>query len=170
LLLTPEQIRDRVRELGEEITETYRQSEPVMVVVMQGAIIFFADLVREIKLPTISDAICVSSYLKGTTASQEPQLLLPPQHDWRDRDVIFVEAIVDTGKTAALLSALSRDRMARTARLCALLDKPSRRVRDVVPDYVGFTIPDLFVVGYGLDYKGQYRNLPGIDTLTVEAT
>ena len=168
LLLSPDQIADRVAALGSEISADYRDEQPILVGVMLGAGVFFADLIRKIELDIVCDLVSVSSYRNTTTAAHDPDLLMGPREDWCGRHLLFVEAIVDTGKTARMLLQMARDRHAASARMCTLLDKPSRRLCEVGPDYTGFTIPDTFVVGYGLDYCGMGRNRPGIETIPAD--
>jgi hypoxanthine phosphoribosyltransferase len=170
ILFTPEQIRQRVYEMGGQISREYAGLQPVMVAVAQGALVFHADLIRclDPALDPLCDIVSVSSYVCGVTPTTEPRLLLEPGLNWEGRNIIFVESIVDTGKTARLLRDLACAGGACSARICAFLDKPSRRICHIDADYVGFTVPDLFVVGYGLDYGGKYRNLPYIKVLSPE--
>lgn len=158
-------IQRRVEALGAEITRDYGDKDLVLVTAMQGAMFFFADLARQIKLSLICDVVWVTSYEGGTTSSGTIRTLLAPGEEWRDRDVLFIEDIVDTGRTGAHLMQLARERRARTARLCTLLDKPSRRVLDFYADYVGFGLSNRFVIGYGLDWNGRGRNLDFIGAI-----
>ena len=166
ILFTAVQIEDRVRQLGEELTKDFAGETPIFVAVMQGAVIFFADLIRHVQLDLLCDFVSVSSYGDEMQPAGDPLLLHGPRHDWRGRAVVFVEAVVDTGSTARLLYALAEERSAQSVTICALLDKPSRRSFPLRVDYKGFTAPDVFVVGYGLDYAGRMRNLPEIGLMT----
>ncbi|HHY38378.1 MAG TPA: hypoxanthine phosphoribosyltransferase [Clostridia bacterium] len=161
-LISPEALEERVWALGRQITNDYRQKRPVFVGVLQGSFMFMADLARAVEVPIETDFMAVSSYGKGTESNGRVVITKDLGGSIRDRDVLLVEDIVDTGCTLAyLLEHLSRKRP-RSLKVCALLDKPSRRKVHVEIDYVGFTIPDVFVVGYGLDFGGLYRNLHGI--------
>ncbi len=167
ILLRADQIAQRVRELGRELTADYRGKDPIFVAVLQGAVVFFADLIREVELELVCDLVSVSSYAGSKQPAGEPQLLLQPREDWKGRHIVFVEAIVDTGMTARLLNHIAVERHAESARLCTLLDKPSRRRINARCDYVGFTVEDQFVVGYGLDYEGRHRNLAHIEVIST---
>jgi hypoxanthine phosphoribosyltransferase len=158
----PEEIALRVRQLGAEITRDYADSPLVMVSVLKGSFLFAADLIRAIALPLRVEFLGVQSYGSGTTTTGAVQILQDLAHPIENEDVLIVEDIVDTGLTLAYILSLLRARRARSVRICALLDKPSRRRVEVPVDYVGFVIPDKFVVGYGLDYAEQYRNLPAL--------
>lgn len=161
-LISPEALEERVMALGSQITHDYRQKRPVFVGVLQGSFMFMADLARAVEVPIETDFMAVSSYGKGTESNGQVVITKDLGGCIRDRDVLLVEDIVDTGCTLAyLLEHLSRQRP-KSLKVCALLDKPSRRKVRVEIDYVGFTIPDVFVVGYGLDFSGLYRNLRGI--------
>ncbi|BAI80498.1 hypoxanthine phosphoribosyltransferase [Deferribacter desulfuricans SSM1] len=161
-----EQIADKVKELGEKITSDYAGEELFLVGVLKGSWIFMADLVRYIDLPLEVSFISVSSYVGQTTKSSGVvRLLCDIDKPLNDRNVILVEDIVDTGLTLSYLKKLLEVRNPKSFKICALLDKPERRISDISADYVGFTIPDEFVVGYGLDYNGYFRNLPDISIL-----
>ena len=165
ILLTADRIRQRIAELGGEITRDYAGRRPVLVGVLNGAVVFLADLMREIDLPLEMYMMAASSY-KGTESTGSVEITKPLDADISGRDVILVEDIVDTGITLQrLLSDLQAESPA-SLEVCALLNKPSRRVADIpTPRYIAFDIPDEFVVGYGLDYNQQYRNLPHIAVL-----
>jgi hypoxanthine phosphoribosyltransferase len=158
----PEEIAARVRELGAQITRDYTDHPLVMVSVLKGSFLFAADLVRAIALPLRVEFLGVQSYGSGTTTTGAVQILQDLAHPIENEDVLIVEDIVDTGLTLAYILSLLRARRARSVRICTLLDKPSRRRVEVPVDYVGFVIPDKFVVGYGLDCAEQYRNLPAL--------
>jgi hypoxanthine phosphoribosyltransferase len=169
VLISREELRQRVAELGREISETYRGREVVAVGVLKGAIIFLSDLVREIdpEVRVKLDFIAVSSYGASTQSSGIVKILKDLDTDVKDREVLLVEDIVDSGLTLSYLASLLESRKIKGLRICSLLDKPERRQAQVRIDYRGFSIPDEFVVGYGLDYAGAWRNLPDIRTVRV---
>jgi hypoxanthine phosphoribosyltransferase len=161
ILLSAEQIEKRVRELALEISHDFPDDVHV-VAVLKGAFVFLSDLVRHMPGRVSLDFIAVSSYAKGTTSSGEVRLLKDLDTTLDGRHVVIVEDIVDTGITLTYLQDILRARNPRTLRTACLLSKPSRRQVDVKVEYIGFTIEDRFVVGYGLDFAEQYRNLPYI--------
>jgi len=161
ILLSQEQIQKRVAEMAAEIRRDYPETVH-MVAVLKGAFVFLSDLVRHMSGRVSLDFMAVSSYAKGTTSSGEVRLLKDLDTTLDGRDVIIVEDIVDTGLTLTYLQDILRARGPRSLRTACLLSKPSRRQIDVKVEYIGFTIEDRFVVGYGLDYAEQYRNLPYI--------
>jgi hypoxanthine phosphoribosyltransferase len=166
ILLTADQIQDRVRDLGREIVRDYPEPADLhLICVLKGAFMFLADLVRAIDRTVTFDFMAVSSYAKGTTSSGEVRLVKDLDTGLQGRNVIIVEDIVDTGLTLSYLQEILRARSPRSLRTACLLNKPSRRVVDVKVDYIGFTIEDRFVVGYGLDWAEKYRNLPAIGVL-----
>lgn len=160
VLLTEDEIQRRVREMGHEITRDYEGRDLVMVGVLKGAVIFLADLCRHVHLPASLDFLGLSSYGDSTTSSGVVQITQDLSQPIVDRDVLVVEDIVDTGLTLHFLIENFRVRKPRSVRVCTLLHKPSNTIRDVPLDYVGFTIENRFVVGYGLDYEQRFRNLP----------
>jgi hypoxanthine phosphoribosyltransferase len=165
ILLTSDQIQRRVAELAAEM----RRDSPEglhLVAVLKGAFIFLADLVRYLDGPVTLDFIAVSSYAKGTTSSGEVRMLKDLDYALAGKNVIIVEDIVDTGLTLTYLQDILRARGPRSLRTACLLNKPSRRKVDVKVEYVGFTIEDKFVVGYGLDFAESHRNLPHIAILS----
>lgn len=165
-LITQEQMRARIRELGKEITATYRQKDLVMVGVLKGAFTFFADLVRAVRLPLHVDFLVVRSQpVKKSGKSGTVKRVSDLSDDIKGRDVLLVEDIVDSGLTVQYLTRLLAKRHPRSLAICTLLSKPSRRQVDVDLRFVGFEIPDHYVVGYGLDYHQQYRNLPYLAVL-----
>ena len=167
ILVTKEEIAQKVRELGKRITEDYAGKEPVLVCILKGAVIFFSDLIREIDLPLSADFMAISSYGSATKTSGVVRVLKDLDKDILGKDVIIVEDIVDTGVTLNYLKSMLAHRGAASIRIAALLDKTARRtVKDLKVDYVCFDIPDAFVVGYGLDYDQTYRNLPDIGVLS----
>ena len=168
ILLSKEQIHQKVRELGSEITQTYRGKNPLMVCVLKGSIVFFADLIREIDTPVEVETMTASSYGAATVSSGVVSVVSKLDEKIRDRDVILVEDIIDSGRTIAFIKEDMLKKGVRSLKVCSLLDKPSRRVADIRPDYVGFIVPDEFVVGYGLDFDQKYRNFPEIGVLKPE--
>ena len=159
ILLTQETIAKRVKELGEEITRDYQDKKPVVICMLKGAVYFFADLTKNIKLPLMLDFARLSSYRSGTTSGQM-ELIYDITAKIEGRDVILVEDIVDSGKTLAYFIELLKKRNPASVKICAFLDKKERREVDIKVDYVGFDIPCGFVIGYGLDYAEQYREFP----------
>ena len=170
LLLTKEQIAARVREMGEEITRDYdgMEGELVLVGILKGAIVFFADLIREIDLPLSMDFMAISSYGSATKSSGVVRILKDLDKDIVGKHVLVVEDIIDSGLTLSFLKDNLLSRGAASLKICTLLDMPERRRVDLHVDYAGFQIPDEFVVGYGLDYAETYRNLPDIGVLRPE--
>jgi hypoxanthine phosphoribosyltransferase len=164
ILLDAEQIRARVAEMAAEIRRDYPDGLHI-IAVLKGAFMFLSDLVRNMNGTVSMDFMAVSSYAKGTTSSGEVRLLKDLDTTLDGRHVVIVEDIVDTGLTLLYLQEILRARGPRSLRTACLLSKPSRRQVDVKVDYIGFTIEDRFVVGYGLDYAEQYRNLPHIAVL-----
>ena len=170
VLLTAEQVRDRVRELAAEINTSYPAGrDPHLVSVLKGGFIFLADLVRALDRPVTIDFVAVASYGTGTRSSGVVKLTSDLKNGITDRDVLIVEDIVDSGQTLAWLLDTFRARHPRSLRTVSLLDKRSRRTVDVGIEHVGFTIDDRFVVGYGLDYAEQFRHLPYVAVLHQSA-
>ncbi len=169
VLITRDQIGDRVAELAAQITADYAGQSVVLVGVLKGAAIFLSDLARQIQLDTTFDFISVSSYGSGKQSSGEVRLYKDVDQSMSDKNIILVEDILDTGLTLQFLRRLFLNRAPRSLKIAALLDKKSRRSVPVDGDYVGFVIPDEFVVGYGLDYNERYRNLPDVCILPPEA-
>lgn len=159
-LLTEEQIRTRVREMGARLASDYAGKDLVLVGLLNGVFPFFADLVRAMELDFEVSFMQVASYGGGTESTGEVHILKDLDHSIQGRHALVVEDIVDTGLTLHKVRNLLLDREPSSLRICTLLDKPSRRRIEVPVDYVGFTIEDHFVVGYGLDYNGKLRNLP----------
>jgi len=167
ILVTKEEIAERVRALGQKITEDYAGKAPVIICILKGASIFFSDLIREIELPVTTDFMAISSYGSATKTTGVVRVLKDLDRDILGKDVIIVEDIVDSGITLSYLRKILLQRGAASLRIATLLDKPARRkVQDLQVDYVCFDIPDAFVVGYGLDYDQVYRNLPDIGVLS----
>ena len=165
VLFSEEQLKHRVREIAQQITADYQGKEIMLISVLRGSFVFMADLCRAIDLPCTLDFMAVSSYGKGTKSSGQVQITKDLSEDISDRHIIVVEDILDSGNTLSYLLKILENRHPASIRLCTLLDKPDRRVKPVEVHYSGFTIPDAFVVGYGLDYAEKYRNLPYIGIL-----
>lgn len=159
ILLTEEQISRRVKELGAQITADYAGKEPVIICMLKGAVYFFADLIKSVKTPIMIDFARLSSYKNGTVGG-EMELISNITAEIKDRDVLIVEDIVDSGKTLSYFINLLKNRQPRSVKICAFLDKKERREVDITSDYVGFDIPCGFVIGYGLDYAEKFRELP----------
>lgn len=167
ILLTEEQIRQRVQELGAQIAADYDGKDPIVVGILRGCFIFMADVVRAMPIPLTLEFLAVSSYGAGTT-SGEVCLTRDFPMPIEGRHVIIMEDILDSGRTLDYVMRILRQRNPASVEICAFLDKPSRRVNDVKARYVGYEVPDAFVVGYGLDYADRYRNLPYIGVLKPE--
>ncbi len=170
VLISRQRIDERVREMGRELVEVYRDSDALTIVaVLSGAVIFLADLIREIPLKSRIALITVSSYAGATTESRGARITQQLQADLAGKDVLIVDDILDTGNTLRLVQAEIRRRGPATLRTCVLLRKPGKAPPDVVADFAGFDIDDVFVVGYGLDYNDFYRNYPHIGVLRNES-
>jgi hypoxanthine phosphoribosyltransferase len=165
VLLSGEQLQARIRELGREVAADYVDRDPVLVSVLKGSIIFLADLIREMEIPLSLDLMEVSSYGASTESSGQVRILKDLSKPIEGRHVIVVEDIIDTGLTLNYLLKYLADKNPASIRIVCLLDKPARRLAEIPIDYRGFTIPDRFVIGYGLDYDERYRNLPYIGVL-----
>ena len=161
-LITEKDIRSKVKELGRQISRDYETKSVFVIGVLKGSFVFLADLIRELDIPAEVSFISLSSYAEGTTTSGSVRLLRGIDEQLEGRDLLIVEDIVDSGHTVAYLVEALGLRNPNSVRICALLDKPARRVLSVRTDYYGFEIGDEFVVGYGLDYAGKYRNLKSI--------
>lgn len=170
VLLTEEQIQNRVKELGAQIAEEYKDLNPVMICILKGSIMFFADLVRATPIRLTLDFMAVSSYGRATKSSGEVEIRKDLSGSIEHRHAIIVEDIVDSGYTLSYLTRILSARGAKSIKICTLLDKPAGRAPGITlkTDYAGFEIPDGFVVGYGLDYDEAYRNLPYIGILKPE--
>ncbi|MDN4593490.1 hypoxanthine phosphoribosyltransferase [Polycladomyces subterraneus] len=165
ILYTEEQIKTKVKELGCRLSEDYKDLNPLCICVLKGAAPFMTDLVRSMDIPLEMDFMAVSSYGASTKSSGVVRIIKDLDASVEGRHVIIVEDIIDSGLTLSHLIDLLRHRNAASIKVVTLLDKPGRRTVDLKPDYCGFTIPDAFVVGYGLDYAEKYRNLPYIGIL-----
>lgn len=168
LLITREQIAKRVKEMGAEITRDFEGKDLTVICILKGAVVFFVDLIREIDLPMSMDFMAISSYGSATKSSGVVRILKDLDKPINGKDVLIVEDIVDSGMTLSFLKENLLSRGAASLHIITLLDKPERRRVPLEVDYFGFTIPDEFVVGYGLDYAEKYRNLPDIGVLRPE--
>ncbi len=168
VLFTSEQIQTRVRELAGQIQQEYDDKFPVVVCVLKGAFMFMSDLVKEVGIAMEVDFMSISSYGSSTKSSGVVKILKDLDISVEGRNVIIVEDIIDTGLTLSYLIDVLERRNARSIKVCALIDKKSRRAVGFEADYVGFSIPDQFIVGYGLDYSEKHRNLPYIGVLKPE--
>ena len=165
ILFSEEQLKARVREIAGQIDRDFAGKEPMLISVLRGSFIFMADLMRSITLPCTVDFMAVSSYGAGTTSSGQVKITKDLSESIEGRDIIVVEDILDSGNTLSYLLQILQARHPASMKLCTLLDKPDRRIKPVHVDYSGFSIPDKFVVGYGLDFAEKYRNLPYIGVL-----
>jgi len=168
VLLTEEQIRQRARELGQQISTDYKGQDLLLVCVLKGAITFLADLMREITIPHAIDFMAISSYGASTESSGVVRILKDLDSNIEGRNVLIVEDIIDTGRTLSYITRNLRTRRPKSLRICTLLSKPSRREIEIPLHYVGFEIPNKFVIGYGLDFAEIYRSLPYIGVLKQE--
>lgn len=168
VLLSEEQIQTRVRELAAAISKDYEGETVTLVCILKGAVVFLSDLMRALEIPARLDFMAISSYGSSAKSSGVVQILKDLDHPIEGEHVIIVEDIIDTGLSLQYLTENLRTRKPASLRVCVLLDKPDRRRVDVAVDYVGFSIPDEFVVGYGLDYAEQYRQLPYVGALRLE--
>ena len=168
VLLSAEELAKRVAEIGAEITADYAGKEILMIGVLRGAVLFMADLARAIKVPVAIDFMAVSSYGAGTSSSGVVRILKDLDEDIAGKHVLVVEDIIDSGLTLSYLLGNLESRKPASIKLCTLLNKPERRKVKVDIDYNGFDVPDYFVIGYGLDYREKYRNLPFIGILKPE--
>ncbi len=168
ILITGEQIREKTAELARQITADYEGKDPLLVCILKGGLMFLADLIRQIRLPVEIDFMAVSSYGDATESSGVVRILMDLETNIQGRHVLLVEDIIDTGRTLNYIIHNLRTRGPASLKICALLNKPARRELNIPVEYVGFDIPDRFVVGYGLDYGEIYRNLPFVGVLKPE--
>ena len=168
VLLSEEELRTRVSELGAQLSRDYEGKNLLMVSVLKGSVVFMADLMRAISQPAEIDFMVVSSYGSGVKSSGVVKIVKDLDINLQGKDILIVEDILDSGMTLDYIKGMLQDRNPASIRICTLLDKPARRKADLQADYVGFTVPDEFVVGYGLDYDERYRNLPYIGVLKPE--
>ena len=169
VLVSEEQLKAKVAELGAQISKDYKGKNLVLVSILKGSVVFMADLMRAISIPCNIDFMVVSSYGgSNTTTSGLVKIIKDLDGDLSGKDVLIVEDILDTGVTLSNLVPMLKMRNPSSVKICTILDKPSRRKADIAPDYEGFQVPDEFVVGYGLDYDEKYRNLPYVGVLKPE--
>lgn len=162
VLISEAEVDAKIQELGERISEEYAGKSVHLVCILKGSVMFMSELAKRITVPVTMDFMSVSSYGDGTKSSGIVRIVKDLDETLEDKDVIVIEDIVDSGRTLFYLREILEKRNPNSLKICTLLDKPDRRVRDVKVEYTGFEIPDEFVVGYGLDYAQQYRNLPYI--------
>jgi len=164
-LFTEEDIQTRIKELGKELSEDYKDKFPVLIGVLRGAVLFYADLVKELDIHLEMNFLAISSYGSGTESTGEVRIQYDMQESIKGRHVLVIEDIIDSGRTISHLKEILYARHPESIKVCSLLDKPSRREVKAEGDYIGFVVPNEFVVGYGLDYAGKYRNLNYIGVL-----
>lgn len=169
VLLTEQEVDERIQKLGEQISKDYEGKQVHLICILKGGSMFLCELAKRITLPVSLDFMSVSSYGKDMTSSGVVRIVKDLDDPIKDKHVIVVEDIVDSGRTLSYLLEMLGKRGPASIAICTLLDKPDRRVTDVKVDYTGFQIPDEFVVGYGLDYDQRYRNLPYIGIVRVDA-
>lgn len=168
ILITQEQIQEKTQELGKILTKDYEGKTPLVVGILKGAVPFMADIIRACDMPMEIDFMDVSSYGRETYSSGEVKILKDLDTNVAGRDILIVEDIIDTGLTLSYLVDLFKYRQAKSVKIVTLLDKPSGRTKAITADYIGFKVPGEFVVGYGLDYIEEYRNLPYVGILKPE--
>lgn len=168
ILLSEEEINKRIKELGAEITEDYRGKDLIIIGILKGAVVFMSELCKRIDLPIDMDFMSVSSYGKSSKSTGEVKIIKDLDRSVAEKDVLIVEDIIDTGNTLAYLTDNLEKRGANSVKIVTMLDKPIRRNIKVKVDYLGFEVPNDFVVGYGLDYAEMYRNLPYVGALKEE--
>ncbi|HIX77440.1 MAG TPA: hypoxanthine phosphoribosyltransferase [Candidatus Fusicatenibacter merdavium] len=168
VLLSEEEVDKRIQEIGEQISRDYEGKEVHLICVLKGGVFFMCELAKRIRVPVSLDFMSVSSYGDETSSSGVVRIVKDLDQPLEGKDVLIVEDIIDSGRTLYYLMDILQKRNPRSLRLCTLLDKPERRVKDVKVDYTCFNIPDEFVVGYGLDYAQKYRNLPYIGVVEFE--
>ena len=168
VLISKEDIKKRIKELGEEITKDLQGEEVIVVGVLKGCVVFLSDLIRELDIKVDLDFMICSSYGSDTESSGNVKIIKDINVDVKNKVVLVVEDIIDSGRTMANLKEIFKVRKCKDFKICTLLDKKDRRAVDIEADYIGFNVPNEFVVGYGLDYAGKYRNLPEIGVLKSE--
>lgn len=169
VLLSEEQIRARIQELGQQLTADYREKNPIFVGILKGVVVFFADMIRAVPIDCQIDFMAVSSYGGSTESTGTIRVKKDLSADIEGRHVVILEDILDTGLTLRHTVDYLMTKRPASLKICTLLDKPDRRKAEIQADYIGFTVPNLFVVGYGLDFDERYRNLPYIGVLKPEA-
>lgn len=165
VLISEEELSAKVKELGKQISEDYKDKNLTLVSILKGSVVFMADLMRSITIPCFIDFMSVSSYGSGIKTSGAVKIIKDLDIDLSNRDLLIVEDILDSGMTLNYITKILEQRGTRSIKICTLLDKPARRAVDLKADYSGFCVPDEFVVGYGLDYDEVYRNLPYVGIL-----
>ncbi len=168
ILLSEKDIKKEVKKMGKAISKDYADKNLYLVAVLKGSVVLMADLMRAISIPVTIDFMSVSSYGGGTKTSGVVKIIKDLDHDLTGKDVLIVEDILDSGLTLSYLTKILKDRNVSSLKIATLLDKPERRQADITPDYCCFTVPDEFVVGYGLDFNQKYRNLPYVGILKPE--
>lgn len=168
VLVSEEDITSKVKELGKQITEDYKDKDLMLIGILKGAVIFMSELAQNIDLPVQMDFMAVSSYGKSSVSTGEVKIVKDLDFSVEGRNLLIIEDIIDTGYTLSYLIDNLKKRGAKSVKVCTLLDKPDRRKADIHVDYLGFIVPDEFIVGYGLDYAERYRNLPYVAALKEE--
>lgn len=168
VLISENDIEKKLCDLGQKISECYGEEEVVVISILKGALVFTADLIRKLKCDVVLDSMIVSSYGSGTSSSGKIKIVQDCREDLKDRNVLVVDDIIDSGNTLSQLYEFLKTRDPKSLRTCVFLDKPSRRTVDYKPDFSGYEIPDAFVIGYGLDYDGKYRQLPYVAEIKEE--
>ena len=168
VLISKDEIKKRVKELGEEISNDLKGEEVIVVGVLKGCVVFLSDIIRELDMKLDLDFMICSSYENATESSGNVKIIKDINVDVKGKVVLIIEDIIDSGRTMANLKEIFKVRQCKDFKICTLLDKKERRATDIEADYIGFDIPNEFVVGYGLDYAGKYRNLPEIGVLKPE--
>lgn len=168
ILFTQEDLKAITKELGKKVTRDYKDKKLYLVTILKGAVVFLTDFMRNVDLPCEVDFMVVSSYGSGVTSSGNVKIIKDLDVPLEDKDILIVEDILDSGNTLKFVVDMIKKRHPKSVEVCALLDKPSRRIADIQAKYVGREIPDEFVVGYGLDYDEKYRNLPYLGVLKPE--
>lgn len=167
-LISEEKIANRIEQLGKQISEDYKDEDLVLVALLRGSALFLADISRKITANCRIDFMCVSSYGNSMTTSGNINIKKDLDEDICGKNVLIIEDIIDTGTTLYKIKDFLLQREPKSLKICSLLDKPSRRIHDVKIDYIGFTIPDVFIVGYGIDYAQEYRTLPYLGEVVQE--
>lgn len=168
ILIDEKTLQNRIRELGQKISKDYADKDLILICVLKGAVLFMADLAQNIDTPLEMDFMAVSSYGNSTKSSGVVRIIKDLDASIENKDLLIVEDIVDSGLTLSYLIDLLKGRGVKSLKICSLLEKPARRIAKIDIDYIGFQVPDAFVVGYGLDYAEKYRNLPYIGVLKEE--
>jgi len=168
VLISEDEIQQKIKELGAQISKDYKGRVPILISILKGGVIFLVDLMRHISIPIEIEFLGVASYGSSTESSGIIKLTKDCNYDISNRDIILVEDIIDTGLSIKYIINLLKNKNPKSIKICVLLDKPEAHKQDIKIDYKGFTVPNKFVVGYGLDYKEKYRNLPFIGILKKE--